>query len=266
MDRLLRLFPGPPEPAELRGLYLSHRLHEMGTVESPFVYGSFVSSLDGRIALGGAEAGYLPDGLTSTADFRLLCELIAQADCLITHGGYFRAVRTGRLDDILQIGRLPATSDLRGWRQAAGLMPQPAIAVASASLDFEIPPSLARNGQSVIVVTGSDAPRHRVEALRGEGAEVVVLPAPGLVQGGALVSILGERGYRSLYLLAGPRMLGTMVRDRRLSRLYLTIVHRLIGGEAYHTMVDSPVLGPAGKLTLSALYQDSGQWFAEFGR
>ena len=101
---LRQLYPHSGEHS-LRGLYLAHRLHELGHPELPFVYANFVSSWDGRIALRDAHNGQsrLPEALTSGSDFRLLLELHAQATCLITHGGYMRAIAQGRLDDLLSL-------------------------------------------------------------------------------------------------------------------------------------------------------------------
>ena len=80
----------------------------------------------------------------------------------------------------------------------------------------------------------------------------------------------GARGYARLYLLAGPQMLETVLRDESLSRLYLTLTHQLIGGEMFHTLTAGPRLGRAGRLQLRTLYYDAdapkgtGQWFASF--
>lgn len=270
VTRLLRLYPQPHEEVPLAGLYLAHALHRRGSAAKPFVYADFVASLDGRIALreAGAGPGRVPESVVSPADFRLLLELEAQADCIVTHGGYLREVAAGRLDDILAVGSAPGSEDLVRWREAAGLAPQPAVAIASASLDFVLPPSLA--GRRVIVATGADAPPARRAALEKEGCEVIVAGRGALVEGGALAEALGARGFRSLFLLAGPRMLETMLRDRVLGRLYLTIAHRLVGGEAFHTILSGPPLGPEGRLRLAALHYDpsapdeSGQFFAEF--
>lgn len=269
---MLRLYPGPPQEAAVNGAYLAHALHRLGSAARPFVYADFVSSLDGRIALdepGGGESR-LPAALRSANDFRLLLELAAQADGLVTHGGYLRAIAAGRLDDILQVGKQPGTEDLAAWRKANGLSPQPAIAIASASLDFPLPPSLARHGQRVMVATGTGAPADKVAALRAQGCEVFVAGQGRYVEGASLTRELGARGFRSLFLLAGPRMLEAMLRDRMLARLYLTIAHCVLGGAAFHTLVAGPELGPAGQLRLASLHYDAaqpdgaGQWFAQF--
>ncbi|MBK1836795.1 dihydrofolate reductase family protein [Azospirillum sp. YIM B02556] len=269
---MLRLFPGAPEEVALPGAYLAHRLHERGRVDAPFVYASFVNSLDGRIALRDPATGEsrLPGGLVSGNDFRLFLELQAQADCLITHGGYLRDLSAGRLDDVLQVGMQESARELAQWRVDNGLPPQPAIVIASASLDFPMPDSPARHGQRVLIATGASAPADRIARWRAAGYEVLIAGSGASVEGGPLVLELGSRGLRSLYLLTGPRMLDTMLRDGRLSRLYLTTAHRLLGGESFHSMLSGPELGDAGRLRLCTLHYDvsapdgTGQFFAHF--
>ena len=146
--RLLRLYPGPPQEAAVPGTYLAHAVHRLGSAARPFVYADFVSSLDGRIALDEHGESRLPDALRSDNDLRLLLELTAQADCLITHGGYLRAIAAGKLGDILQVGTRDGMRDLAPWRKANGLAPQPAVAIASASLDFPLPPRWRSTGSA----------------------------------------------------------------------------------------------------------------------
>jgi riboflavin biosynthesis pyrimidine reductase len=91
-----------------------------------------------------------------------------------------------------------------------------------------------------------------------------------MVEGTPLVRALGELGYRSIYLIAGPNMLDTMVRSGRLSRLFQTITHQLMGGVAFRTLLPGPELGLFGHLKMRSLYYDpsspldTGQWFAQF--
>lgn len=270
--RMLRLFPGPPEEIALDGAYLAHRLHERGSAGAPFVYASFVASLDGRIALRDPATGdsRLPAGLVSGNDFRLFLELQAQADCFVTHGGYLRDLAAGRLDNVLQVGTQEATRDLARWRADKGLALQPTLVIASASLDFPMPDSPARHGQRVVIATGAAAPAERIALWRAAGHEVLIVGAGASVEGAPLADELGRQGLRSIYLLTGPRMLDTMLRDRRLSRLYLTTAHRLLGGESFHSMLAGPELGDAGRLRLCALHYDAsapdgtGQFFAHF--
>lgn len=263
-----RLYPPPYETVALRGLYRDLRLHELGTPERPFVYANFLSSLDGRIALED-ETGvaYLPKTLTTPDDFRLFLELQAQADCLITHGGYMRSLQAGRLGNILQIGGRAA--DLLQWRLERGLPAQPAIVVASSSLDFPMHPSIREHGQTCYVATCETADPAKVERWRAQGYEVLKAGKTA-VEGEPLTRALGERGFRSLYLIAGPQMLDAMIRDRRLCRMFQTVTHQLLGGTAFRTVSPGAELGPKGHLKMRSLYYDAeapngaGQWFAQF--
>lgn len=270
--KLFRLFPPPYEAVPLRGLYLGLKLHELGTREAPFVYANFLSSLDGRIALEDQASGetYLPKSLTTPDDFRLFLELEAQADCLITHGGYLRSLAAGRLGNILQIGLREESADLAQWRKQNGLGPQPAIVIASASLDFPMPTSIREHGQACYIATGEDADPAKVAYWRDQGYEVIFAGRTNMVEGAPLVRTLGDFGYRSIYLIAGPHMLDTMVRNGRLSRLFQTITHQLMGGIAFRTLLPGPELGAFGHLKMRSLYYDptspldTGQWFAQF--
>ena len=270
--QILELFPHAGTTRALDGTYLAHELHRLGTLEQPFVYANFVSSLDGRIAIVEARTGesYVLEELTSGHDWRLFQELQAQADCMVTHGGYLRALAARKFEDILQVGVAPKVVDLGRWRAARGLRRQPAIAIVSRSLDFPMPPSLARHEQPVHIITADGAPADRVAFWRDQGCEVVIAGPGASVEGAPMIQALGARGYACLYLLAGPQMLETVLRDGSLSRLYLTVTHQLIGGETFHTLTAGPPLGRAGRLHLRTLHYDAvapkgtGQWFASF--
>ncbi|MDD2769087.1 MAG: dihydrofolate reductase family protein [Methylococcus sp.] len=266
-----RLFPPPFEDVALHGLYLNLNLHRLGHAGKPFVYANFLTSLDGRIALEDASGQtYLPKSLTTPDDFRLFLELEAQADCLITHGGYLRSLQEQRLGNILQIGLEERSRDLAAWRVAQGLKPQPDIVVASASLDFPMPASIREHGQRCLIATGKNAYPSQVSYWESQGYEVLFTGDGAMADGGALVDRLDALGYRSIYLIAGPHMLDTMVRNGRLCRLFQTITHQLLGGEGFRTLVPGPALGPHGHLKMRSLYYDptapldTGQWFAQF--
>ncbi len=266
-----RLYPPPHEPLPLHGLYLGLHLHELGSPEHPFVYANFLSSLDGRIALEKLNGdSYLPKSLTTPADFRLFLELQAQADCLITHGGYLRSLSAGKLGNILHIGQREETADLLQWRVEHGLNPQPVIVVASASLDFPLPDSIHEHSQTCLIATGENADPAKVGQWRDIGYEVIFAGKDRQVEGGPLVDILAKRGLRSHYLIAGPDMLDTLLRDGKLSRLFQTITHQLMGGQGFRTLSPGPEYGPLGHLKLRSLYYDpsspydTGQWFAQF--
>lgn len=272
MSQLLQLFPAPHETLALQGLYLSRRHHEAGTAENPFIYANFVTSLDGRIALHDdqLDKAYVPDALTNPNDFRLFLELQAQADCLITHGGYCRDLAAGKLGNILQVGVQPGTEDLSDWRKQQGLSAQPDIVIASASLDFPIPDFIDPDQQRIMIATGAQADDGRVKKWQDRGYEVLLTGEKQNVEAAPLVDALSKAGYQSLYLIAGPQMLETMLHQRQLSCLYLTQTHQFLGGDSFHTPIPGVTNGPYGKLQLQSLYYDSpaeqmtGQFFSQF--
>src|SRR4030095_9641595 len=227
---ILELYPNSGTRRALEGTYLAHNLRAMGTPEAPFVYANFVSSLDGRIAVGEADPkeSYVLQNLSSSHDWRLFQELQAQADCMVTHGGYLRALADRKFEDILQVGVAKPAMDIGRWREEHGLTQQPAIAIVSRSLNFPIPQSLEQHQQPVHIITGNDAPADRVAYWREYGCEVIFGGVGESVQGAPMIRALGDRGYGRLYLLAGPQMRATVLRDRSLSRLYLNVTHPLI--------------------------------------
>src|SRR5688572_14896686 len=156
--QIVELYPQPGSTRALEGTYLSHDLQALGAPEEPFVYANFVSSLDGRIAVVEAHTGesYVLEDLTSSHDWRMFQELQAQADCMVTHGGYLRALAAGKFQDILQVGVAKPALDIGQWRHTRGLTRQPAIAIVSRTLDFPVPPSLERHEQPVHIITGND--------------------------------------------------------------------------------------------------------------
>lgn len=267
--KLLRLYPQPGENCAITGLYLAHQVYKLGTTESPFVYANFLSSLDGRIALEDVSHGttYIPKHLTTASDFRLFMELHTQADCLITHGGYMRALSKGRLGNILQI----RDKDLIEWRRNKGLNAQPAVVIASASLNFPMHNSLQEHSQTVYIATGRNADPGRLHYWHDLGVPILITGEDRMVHGAPLIHKLQGLGYQSIYLIAGPQMLDTMIREKQLSRLYLTITHQLLGGKDFRTLLTGSTLGSDGNLILKSMYYDpnsppgSGQFFMQFG-
>lgn len=269
--QLLRLQPGPAENMPLQGLYLQTPLAELATPQRPVIYGNFVQSMDGRIAVETDDGNsVVPRTLTSGRDWRLFQELQAHADCLITHGGYLRALQAGQHGNILQIGHDPQAADLLDWRRQHGLHKQPAVVIASASLSFEIPESLRASGQEILIATGAGADPQGIRHWEQQGYKVMRCGTGCYVEGAALADALAAHGFRAIYLIAGPRMLHTMITGNRLSRLYLTISHQLLGGEATHTLMRGPQLPAPALLELRSLYYGAAQdghaseWFAMF--
>lgn len=255
--KILRLFPQPSKQCELENLYLHHHGWYQSRQTKTTVVANFLTSLDGRIAVSedATEIPRLPKALTSREDFRLFLELYAQADCLITHGGYLRALAEDKLSNILQLPTDSKFEDLRTWRKMQGLTANPDIVIASSNLRFPMHASVHEHGQKIYIATGQKADPRMCRAWQQQGYEILLAGKSNFVEGAPLIQALTKRNYRHIYLIAGPKMLHTMLEDQQLDRLYISNSHQLLGGETFRTMLDGNVLARC-QLRLSSLFYD----------
>lgn len=272
MIPVTRLFPAPMAEQPLQGLYLGHALRTLADdAERPFVYTNFITSLDGRIALAAGEDDALsvPKTLANGRDWRLFQELAVQADVMLSSGRYLRDYAAGRAQEILRTNENPALADLASWRAEHGLAPSPDLAVISASLDFALPDAIWQGRQRVVIVTTEAAPRAAKEALATAGA-TVILAGERRVSGSSLIQGLAALGYRTIYSAAGPQVLHTLLVDGLVQRFYLTLAARLLGGDAFSTLLQGPMLTPPASLRLHTAYLDpagldgAGQLFLSY--
>lgn len=254
---LHQLFPCRQQQVSASGLYLQHLLQRKGSKDRPFVYTNYVTTLDGRIALAYPHTAHvsIPADITSEIDQRLYQELAAQADVLLTSGRYLRHLGEGRAQHLPPIS--DDCPDLLQWRREQGLEPQPAVVVLSRSLDLPLQ-TLTSLGRRVYVATGSGADKRKLAAIAETGVSILLSGKGKGVEGCELVDELGMMGYTSIYSIAGPALLDTLLRAGKVDRLYLTQVHMLFGGENYETLLEGPLLSPAARFRLDSLYYDQG--------
>lgn len=267
-----RLYPLPVMNLPLRGLYLGPMMQPGDETASPFVYSNFITSLDGRIAIAEAyrSTHQVPPAIANPRDWRLYQELAGHADILITSGRYFRQSEVGEAQDKLPVSDHPDYADIREWRRHQGLSAQPDIAILSRSL--AIPPDslTAYRNRRVIVITGRRSDADGMARLRDHGVEVITAGEDRAVNGAELVERLAERGYASLYAIAGPDVLHTLLQAKILNRLYLTTTHQLLAGDHFDTLTRGGSFDPALGMRLTSLYFDphaptgASQWFSTF--
>jgi riboflavin biosynthesis pyrimidine reductase len=232
-------YPDPGATRPLTGLYLDHALPDRGR-HGPFIYANYIASLDGRISVPAATGGQgVPESIANARDWRLFQELAGQADLLLSSGRYLRDFEAGTAQDILPVGIDDTFSDIRAWRVRHGLAPQPDVAVLSAGLDFAVPGRLLDQGRRVIVITGESASDARVQAHERAGTEVIVLPGVERPGGAALVTALQALAYRRIYTL------------------FLTTVHRLIGGQPFASLCEGDLLAETGDFQLASMHLDA---------
>ncbi len=274
MSAIIQLYPPTGGESSLEGLYLGHHLRESGANKGEaFVYTNYVVSLDGRIAIPHPTKDGLavPQAIANDRDWRLFQELATQADVLITTGRYFRDYADGRAQEILEVYDDPKYADLKAWREANKLPTQPALAVISNSLNFEIPAGLTENGRQIYIFTSADADAKRIAELEQQQAIVLVAGDDG-VDGRQMVRLLSERGHRTIYSTAGPKVFHLLLQADVLDRLYLTHAPRILGGDPFATIVEGSLLQPAADFKLHTLYFDAqgvdglGQLFISYNR
>jgi riboflavin biosynthesis pyrimidine reductase len=256
---VLQLFPTPGGSLPLEGLYLAHELHRKAEAEKPFVYSNFVASLDGRIALPAAHrtTRRVPPAIANPRDWRLYQELAAQADLLVTSGRYFRQLASGEAQDLLPIGKQERFADLHTWRRSQGLSAQPDIAILSASLEIPVQTLATHAERGVHVFTGEDADPEKRVALEAAGGRIHIAGPGHAAEGQQVVRALAAAGYRSIYVIAGPSVLFTLLQANVLNRLYLTFAHVLLAGRDFDTLTWGQELHPPQAMRLVSLFYDS---------
>jgi riboflavin biosynthesis pyrimidine reductase len=269
---ITRLFPVHQQDLALQGLYLEHDLYSKGNPGKPFVYSNFITSLDGRIAI--ADEAHtthvVPAASANPRDWRLYQELAGQADLLVTSGRYFRQSLLGEAQDELPLGSAQAFDDIREWRAARGLAPQPDIAIMSSSLNIPLAALGPYRTRRIYVVTGEEADPGKVAALQDNDITVISAGSGIKVNGRKMIHELAQHGYRSIYAIAGPAVFHTLLESHVVDRLYLTIAQQILGGYSYDTLSRGNTLQPAQGMQLVGLCHDphapggAGQLFGVF--
>jgi riboflavin biosynthesis pyrimidine reductase len=259
-DTVTRLFPDIQQELKLQGLYLPSIDDVAKQGESPLVYTNYITSLDGRIAIDHPVSGErgVPEHITNPRDWRLYQELAAQADVLLVSARYLRELSEDKAQANMPVSDDPEFADLLAWRQQNGLTPQPAVVVLSASLDLPLSQLRSLQHRRVYVATGArnTVKADKVNEIEQAGAHMLYSGDSSNVEGQCLVDLLKEEGFRTIYSIAGPGVLETLLRARVLDRIYLTQVHRLIGGVSFDTLFEGSLLDPAADFSLHALYYD----------
>lgn len=251
MDALVdRLYPAPGARLPLSGLYLGHRLRERGAPDRPFIYGNFIVSLDGRVSERDpvTQRRIFPRALRHPHDWQAYLELAAQADAVVISGRRLREL-AGADSGFACIPDL-ARSPLADWRHRQGMPAQPACIVLTSSLDLP-----ARNPETryseiiVLAAAGVRASDSRFETITVEGPRV---------RGDDVYRLAVERRFATVYVISGPEVMYTLLADRRLDRLYLTLSLQLLAGRDPDTLLRGDALTPP-RFALHELYLDTSR-------
>lgn len=201
-----------------------------------------------------------PNGVTraisSATDRELMGVLRALADVILV--GASTAVREGYGPDQVR-------GEHAHLRAAAGLGPGVPIAIVSNRLDLDLDsPLFAAGSVPTILLTTAAAPPDRLAAARMRGPRIdVAVVGESVVDPGAAVAALVERGHRRMLCEGGPRWLTSLVAAGLLDELCLTVSPLLLGGEAIRVLGPDP-LGDGVRMRVGRVISDGADLFLRY--
>lgn len=214
--------------------------------DRPTVVANFVATLDGVVALGtGAlSGGGLISGFLEPDRF-VMGLLRAVADVVVIGAGTVRGSTAKRWTP----GQVqPALEpELRDWRAAMGLAPDPTTVIVSASGNVPLThPGLNDPDVPVLVATTPQG----AESLRSAGLpahlEVEAIGRGGPLTGRDLIALAARRGARVVLSEGGPHLLAELVADDLLDELFLTVAPQIVGrSDERLGLVEGLALSPA---------------------
>jgi riboflavin biosynthesis pyrimidine reductase len=187
------------------------------------VYGNFVSSLDGIVAIPGVPRSSALISGGDDGDRFVVALLRAVADAVVIGAGTFRAHEGPWTPEHAYP---EAAEGLVELRRRVGLGGQPSLVVVTASGDLGGSRSKLHD---VIVITTSDGAGRLGEDLAA-AAEVVELGAAGPIDMRDAIGWMFEHGYRRVLTEGGPKLMGEALKARIVDELFLTISPVIVGG------------------------------------
>jgi riboflavin biosynthesis pyrimidine reductase len=227
---------GPALPQELRQLYGGDLL-----LPERCLYANFVTSLDGVVAIPSVPGSSAMIGGPSDADRFVMGLLRAAADVVLIGSGTLRSSPRGRWRPETVFP--PAADGYAALRRELGLAESPRVAVVTASGSIAAGHPALEDGALVLSTkVGADLLAPGLPA----PAELAVLPGDSEVELRAVIELLYARGHRRILSEAGPHVFGSLVAERLVDELFLTVSPLLAGrgGEETLGLVENAPLLP----------------------
>ena len=200
----------------------------------PYVFGNFVTSLDGVVALNSAQVGSGGGEISGFNEHdRLVMGLLrAIADAVVVGAGTLRAA-----PDHLWTSRViypPLEEAYQELRASLGKTEPPlnVIVTARGTLDLSLPVFQSGVVPVLIVTTESGADR------LGKPADlphvhVSVATGAGEVSAAAVLEAIGRQRACDLILTeGGPQLIGEFLKERLLDELFLTLAPQVVGRDS----------------------------------
>jgi riboflavin-specific deaminase-like protein len=246
---MLRVFPPPGGALPLADTYADPRWPEPSPAR-PYVVLNMVSTVDGKVAVGGGAAG-----IGSDADRRLMRQLRARADAVMSGAGTLRA------EDYSS--KVPAR--YRAERLARGQAEQPMAVIVSGSGQLPADRSL---------FWGEGFRRLLLTSERGAGALPpeqasrlqLVLAGEEVVDLGAGLRLLRmDYGVRWLVCEGGPHLNHSLLSAGLVDELFLTLAPKLVASTGPTVVEGSPfAAGVPAALSLVTVHAVESELFLRY--
>jgi len=216
--------------------------------DRPYVIVNFISSADGRATFHG-RSGPLGD----EGDRALFHGLRERVDAVLVGTGTLRAER---------YGRILSRPERRERRVASGRTPEPLACVVTRTGDVPRDIPLFAEPQARIVLFAA-----REVSLAGVGAAVqVVRLEPGeMTLTTVLRRLRADHGVEMLLCEGGPTLFASLLRERLVDELFLTLAPRLTGGGEGLPITRGPELPDLVPLRTIWLLERAGSLYLRYG-
>jgi riboflavin biosynthesis pyrimidine reductase len=213
---------------------------------APRVALNMVTSLDGRISVGGRSAP-----LSSPADRSLFHALRAEADAVMAGSG---TVTIERYGPIIREGQV------RERRRSKGLQEQPLAVIPSRRLDLDPDlPLLADPSSRIVLITPV------ARDLAPCAASIDYIRAPTLRAG--LAELRAHHGVELVVCEGGPTLAAALAAESLIDELFLALAPALVGGDGPRGLLDpGQALPQPLALELEMLLEHSSQLYARYVR
>jgi riboflavin-specific deaminase-like protein len=228
-----------PEPGNLELEDIREELEFPSLEDRPYTVANFVASVDGRAAFSGRSAPLSDEG--DRALFHALRECV---DAVMVGTGTLRTER---------YGALIRNEEACRRRVERGLQAQPLACVVT------------RSGALPLDIPLFDQPR--VLAFAPEpitGVETVTLEPAELTLTAVMRILRADHGVGSVLCEGGPTLFGSLIHERLVDELFLTIAPKLAGGGTAPTISSGAELAEPASLRLRWLLERSGTLFFRF--
>jgi riboflavin biosynthesis pyrimidine reductase len=226
----------------------------------PGVYGNFVSSADGVVALpGGGESGHLISG-GNEADRLIMGLLRASSDAVLIGAGTFRQAPGQTW--VAQAIFPEAAGCFAELRDQLRLRPNPVLVIVTASGNLDPTQPALRDSLILTTARGEGVLRGRLP----EGARLVVFAGADLGVRSILKFLNGE-GLGVILAEGGPTLFGRLLKEEVIDELFLTIAPKLYGRSSGDgRMALAAGVDLAGKsMELLSLRSDGSHLFLRYG-